>query len=160
MSLVASQIAGLTIVYWTACSGADQRKYQSSASLVFVRGIHRFWPNIQQWNELSYKVNRRDIDYLNSLNLLPWLPREDVQIPNMGSFKIDRIYPHSMKGRFTTYSIDCFDWCGHQRRRYFFHRKAILRISKTEYKMIRLLLQKLGLKDCPLPRCIEMLIEI
>ena len=27
----------------TVCSGADQRKHQSSASLAFVRGIHR-WP--------------------------------------------------------------------------------------------------------------------
>ena len=27
--------------YPTVCSGADQRKYQSSASLAFVRGIHR-----------------------------------------------------------------------------------------------------------------------
>ena len=30
----------LTIVYSTVYSGADQRKYQSSASLAFVRGIH------------------------------------------------------------------------------------------------------------------------
>ena len=36
-----SQITILTIVYSTVYSGADQRKYQSSASLVFVRGIHR-----------------------------------------------------------------------------------------------------------------------
>ena len=27
--------------YSTVCSGADQRKHQSSASLAFVRGIHR-----------------------------------------------------------------------------------------------------------------------
>ena len=33
----------LTIVYWTVYSGTDQRKHQSSASLAFVRGIHR-WP--------------------------------------------------------------------------------------------------------------------
>ena len=31
----------LTIVYSTVYSDADQRKHQSSASLVFVRGIHR-----------------------------------------------------------------------------------------------------------------------
>ena len=31
----------LTIVYSTVYSDADQRKYQSSASLAFVRGIHR-----------------------------------------------------------------------------------------------------------------------
>ena len=34
------QITSLTIVY-SIISGADQRKHQSSASLVFVRGIHR-----------------------------------------------------------------------------------------------------------------------
>ena len=43
MSAMASQITSLTIVYSTVFSGADQRKHQSSASLAFVRGIHR-WP--------------------------------------------------------------------------------------------------------------------
>ena len=43
MSAIASQITSLTIVYLTVYSGADQRKHQSSASLAFVRGIHR-WP--------------------------------------------------------------------------------------------------------------------
>ena len=38
-----SQITSLTIVYSTVYSGADQRKHQSSASLAYVRGIHR-WP--------------------------------------------------------------------------------------------------------------------
>ena len=38
MSVMASQITILTIY-----SGADQREHQSSASLAFVRGIHR-WP--------------------------------------------------------------------------------------------------------------------
>ena len=41
MGMVASQITSLTIVYSTVYSGADQRKRQSSASLAFVRGIHR-----------------------------------------------------------------------------------------------------------------------
>ena len=36
-----SQITSLKIVYSTVYSGADQRKHQSSASLTFVRGIHR-----------------------------------------------------------------------------------------------------------------------
>ena len=38
---MASQITSFTIVYSTVSSGPDQRKYQSSASLAFVRGIHR-----------------------------------------------------------------------------------------------------------------------
>ena len=41
MAATASQITSLTIVYSTVYSGADQRKHQSSASLAFVRGIHR-----------------------------------------------------------------------------------------------------------------------
>ena len=41
MSLMASQITSLTVVYSTAYSDADQRKHQSSASLAFVWGIHR-----------------------------------------------------------------------------------------------------------------------
>ena len=30
---------GVSIICWTVCSGADQRKHQSSVSLAFVRGI-------------------------------------------------------------------------------------------------------------------------
>ena len=40
MGTIASQITSLTIGYSTACSDADKRKHQSSASLAFVRGIH------------------------------------------------------------------------------------------------------------------------
>ena len=76
MGAIASQITSLTIVCSTVYSDADQRKHQSSASLAFVRKIHRLpvnsphkWPVtrkmfpcddvimfsisllIQQWNE-------------------------------------------------------------------------------------------------------------
>ena len=37
MSSMVSQITSLTIVYSTVYSGTDERKYQSSASLAFVR---------------------------------------------------------------------------------------------------------------------------
>ena len=37
---MASLITGVSIVCSTVCSGADQRKYQSSAWLAFVRRIH------------------------------------------------------------------------------------------------------------------------
>ena len=42
MGAMVSQIPSLAIVYSTVYSGTDQRKQQSSASLAFVRGIHRF----------------------------------------------------------------------------------------------------------------------
>ena len=43
MCAMASHITSITIVYSSVYSGADQRKHQGSASLGFVRGIHR-WP--------------------------------------------------------------------------------------------------------------------
>ena len=43
MNAMASQITSLAIVYSSVYSGVDQRTHQSSASLAFVRGIHR-WP--------------------------------------------------------------------------------------------------------------------
>ena len=50
MGTMASQITSLTIVYSTVYLGADQRKHQSSASLAFVPGIHR-WPvnSLHKW---------------------------------------------------------------------------------------------------------------
>ena len=41
MSPTTSQITSLTIVYSIVYSGTDQRIHQNSASLAFVRGIHR-----------------------------------------------------------------------------------------------------------------------
>ena len=41
MGAIACQITSLTIVYSTDYSDADKRKHQSSASLAFLRGIHR-----------------------------------------------------------------------------------------------------------------------
>ena len=41
--LLWSPITSISIVCSAVCTGTDQRKHQSSASLAFVRGIHR-WP--------------------------------------------------------------------------------------------------------------------
>ena len=43
MSAMAPQITDFMVLFSAVYSDADQRKYQSSASLAFVRGIHR-WP--------------------------------------------------------------------------------------------------------------------
>ena len=56
MSMMASQITDVSIVYSTVCSGADQRKHQRSASLVFLRGIHR-WPVILRTQRASNAEN-------------------------------------------------------------------------------------------------------
>ena len=44
MGAMASQITSVSIVYSTVCSGTDQRKRRSSASLAFVGGIPRCIP--------------------------------------------------------------------------------------------------------------------
>ena len=51
MSAMASQIPSVSIVYLNVCSGTVQRKHQSSVSLAFVWGIHR-WPILQ--NDVYY----------------------------------------------------------------------------------------------------------
>ena len=43
MSTIASQITGVSIVCLTVYSSVDRRKYQSSATLAFLRGIYH-WP--------------------------------------------------------------------------------------------------------------------
>ena len=56
MGTMASQITSLTIVYSTIYSGADQRKHQSSASLAFVRGIHRWLVNSPHKSPVTRKM--------------------------------------------------------------------------------------------------------
>ena len=51
MSAMASQLTSLTFGYSTVYSGADQRKHHSTASLAFMRGIHRWAGNSpHKWN--------------------------------------------------------------------------------------------------------------
>ena len=55
MNAMAYQITGVSVVYSTDCSGADQRKHQSSASLAFVRGIHRWPVNSPHKEQVTWK---------------------------------------------------------------------------------------------------------
>ena len=56
MGVITSQITSLTIVYSTIYSGTDQRKHQSSASLAFVRGIHRRLVNSPHKGSVARKM--------------------------------------------------------------------------------------------------------
>ena len=56
MGATASQITSLTIVYSTVYSDADQRKHQSSKSLAFVRGIHRWLVNSPHKGPVKQKM--------------------------------------------------------------------------------------------------------
>ena len=56
LGAMASQITSLTIVHSIVYSGADQRKHQSSASLAFVRGIHRWPVNFPHKGPVTWKM--------------------------------------------------------------------------------------------------------
>ena len=68
MSLMASQITNLTIVYSTVYSGTDQIRHQSSASLAFVRGIHR-WP---VKSPHKGPVTRKMFPFDDVIMVIPW----------------------------------------------------------------------------------------
>ena len=53
---MASQITSVTIVCSTVGPGADQRKHKSSASLAFVRGIHRLPVNSPHKRPVTRKM--------------------------------------------------------------------------------------------------------
>ena len=81
MGAIASQIISLTIVYSTVHSDADQRKHQSSASLAFVRGIHRGpvnsphkWPVTRKMFPFDDVImTRRPFYYHGIILILTWI---------------------------------------------------------------------------------------
>ena len=88
MSTMASQITGVSILYSTVCSDADQRKHQSSVSLAFVSNAenvsiwwrhHAGFPLRCWWKceEINTALTQWDRDkmvpiLLATFNALPW----------------------------------------------------------------------------------------
>ena len=93
MGTMASQITSLTIVYSTIYSGEDQRKHQSSASLAFVQGIHR-WPvnSRHKWT-----VTRK------------MLPFDDVIMP-FGTWLLTGSSSHSDNSEWNLLELNQFTW--------------------------------------------------
>ena len=74
MGAIASQIISHTIVYSTVYSDADQREHQSSASLAFVRGLHRGPVNSPHKWPVTRKMFPFDdviMQYLNGDYIMP-----------------------------------------------------------------------------------------
>ena len=96
MGVMAFQITNITIVYSTAYSDDDQRKYQSSASRAFVRGIHR-WPvssphkgpvtrkcfHLMTWSCYGFAVKRNPVVTSSHRGSVMWcfLPLQCVSYP-------------------------------------------------------------------------------
>ena len=77
MGAMASQITSLTIVYPTVYSDAGQTKNKISASLVFVRGIHRGPRNyLHKWPETRKMFPFHEV--IMYFELLPWKSKVDV----------------------------------------------------------------------------------
>ena len=83
MGALASQNTSLTIVHSAAYSGADQRKHQSSASLAFVRGIHR-WPvnSLHKWPVMQKMFPFDDVIMMTfvstSINYSSWQVNDGI----------------------------------------------------------------------------------
>ena len=77
IAAMASQITSFTIAYSTVYSGADQRKHQSSASLTFVRGIHR-WP---VYSPHKWPVTRKMFPFDDFIMFLSEIP--SISSPNL-----------------------------------------------------------------------------
>ena len=80
MGAIASQITNLSIVYSTVHSDADDTKHQSSASLAFVQGIHRWPVNFPH----KWPVTRR------------MFPFDDVIMESSPSGQSPPLYPNVM----------------------------------------------------------------
>ena len=74
MSTMASQIANITVVYSNVYPGADQRKHQSSVSMVFVWGIHRLPVNSShKWPVTRNMFPFDDVIMLSFLQFYWWV---------------------------------------------------------------------------------------
>ena len=87
MGVMASQTTSVSIVYSIVCSGADQRKHLSSASLAFVRGISPVT------GEFPHKgpVTRKCFLWMTSSCI--WLDVNEVSLRNSGTTSLTK--PHS-----------------------------------------------------------------
>ena len=81
MGPIASQITSLTIVYSIVYSDADQRKHQSSASLAFVRGIHRGRVNSPHKWPVTRKMFSFDDVIMSVLDTCFWHTRPLSRLP-------------------------------------------------------------------------------
>ena len=71
MSAMGSHITGVSIVCSAVCS--DQRKHQSSASLTFVRGIHRWPVDSTHKGSVTRKVLLFDDIIMNKVAAASWV---------------------------------------------------------------------------------------
>ena len=72
MGTIASQITSITIVYSIIYSNADKKNHQRSASLAFVRGIHRGFPAQMASNAENVSIWWRHHEWCPLVPLALW----------------------------------------------------------------------------------------
>ena len=81
MTMLASQITSLTVVYLIVYSGVNQRKHQSSASLAFVWEIHRGPVNFpHKWPVTRKMFPFDDVIMLHLVQVRGWHKNENTQM--------------------------------------------------------------------------------
>ena len=96
-------IISFTIIYSTVYSGVDQRKHQSSATLAFVRGIHRWQMNSPHKSPVTQKMfpilwRHNDITKVCDINLWQSFDTSSI-LPDIRFLRPPYIYkgnPHSL----------------------------------------------------------------
>ena len=107
MGAIASQITSLTIVYSIVYSDADQRKHQSSASLAFVRGIHRGPVNSPH----KWSVTRKMFPF-DDVNMIMWYKTQSPIIVKICSYR-NKIYIIKLLDYIQTYLRQSHDRTNH-----------------------------------------------
>ena len=102
MSTMAFQITGVSIVCSTVCSDAYQRKLKSSASLAFVRGIHRWPVNSPHKGPVTRKCfHLMTSSYVTAVHFLLcpyfWLNGCHMRMSDVGRY---------LPGKYLTYRLD------------------------------------------------------
>ena len=95
MSAMASEITSVSIVYSTVCSCANQRKHQRSASLVFVREIHRGPVNSPHKGPVTWKMFPSD-DVIMRFQDSGWRYHEILQPSSLTGIQVHHCVPNSL----------------------------------------------------------------
>ena len=90
MSVMVSQMTGVSIVYSTVGSGKDQSKHQSSASLAFVMGIH--WGPVNSSHKGPVTPKMFPFDDVSMHHFMVALESANVQYPAETDFTISGIW--------------------------------------------------------------------
>ena len=99
MGTIASQITSLTIVYTTVYSDADQSKHQSSASLAFVRRIHR-----DRWIPRTKGQLRGKCFHLMTSS---WMLSASPALCGESTWAVDSLHKGPVMQRFDNFVVDC-----------------------------------------------------